>query len=298
MEKKTNKKATAKKATAKKTTTKKTATKKVAVKKKTVKTDISVLLPVHELTDDTRTLFANAVKSIEDQMTKPDAVLIIVPKGSDVFKELSKYDFGAIKSIVTIVENDGKTDFSSQINLGVEVAKTEWVSILELDDEYAKIWFKNVVEYRAAHSDVDMFLPLIVDVNEQTQFIGLTNEAVWAQSFSEEMGILDNGALLTYQNFNIDGSVIKKSLFEDFGGLKSNIKLTFIYEFLLRMTFKDNKIFVIPKFGYKHLNQRVGSLFHSYKAELDPVESKWWLSQAKKEYYFEQDRVVDYEETN
>ena len=229
MEKKTNKKATA--------------------KKTTVKTDISVLLPVHELTDDTRTLFDNAVKSVEEQLTKPDALLIIVPKGSDVFKELSKYDFGAIKDIVTIVENDGDTDFSSQINLGVEVSKTNWVSILELDDEYAKIWFKN-------------------------------------------------GALLTYQNFNIDGSVIRKSLFEDFGGLKSNIKLTFVYEFLLRMTFKDNKIFVIPKFGYKHLNQRVGSLFHSYKAELDPLESKWWLSQAKKEYYFENDRILNYEETN
>jgi len=278
MEKKTNKKATA--------------------KKTTVKTDISVLLPVHELTDDTRTLFDNAVKSVEEQLTKPDALLIIVPKGSDVFKELSKYDFGAIKDIVTIVENDGDTDFSSQINLGVEVSKTNWVSILELDDEYAKIWFKNVVEYREAYSEMDMFLPLIVDVNDQTQFIGLTNEAVWAQSFSEEMGILDNGALLTYQNFNIDGSVIRKSLFEDFGGLKSNIKLTFVYEFLLRMTFKDNKIFVIPKFGYKHLNQRVGSLFHSYKAELDPLESKWWLSQAKKEYYFENDRILNYEETN
>lgn len=259
------------------------------------KTQITVLLPVHELTDETRKLFGNAVKSVEDQFQLPDALFIIVPKDSDVSNELKAYDYGKIKDIVTIIENDGATDFSSQINFGVSKAKTEWVSILELDDEYAKIWFKNVVKYRAAYPEVDIFMPMIVDVDSKSNFIGLTNEAVWAQSFSDELGILDNGALLAYQNFNIDGVVMRKSLFEDFGGIKSNIKLTFVYEFLLRMTFKDAKVFVIPRFGYKHVNQREGSLFHSYRGTINPVEAKWWLSQAKKEYYFDNDRKITYE---
>lgn len=257
--------------------------------------DITVLLPVHELTDETRKLFANAIKSVEDQFVLPDALLIIVPKDSDVAKELTAYDYGKIKNIVSVIENDGATDFSSQINFGVSKSQTEWISILEFDDEYAKIWFKNVVEYRNVYPDVDMFLPMIVDVNSESTFIGLTNEAVWAQSFSDELGILDNGALLAYQNFNIDGAVMRKSLIEEFGGFKSNIKLTFVYEFLLRMTFKDAKVFVIPKFGYKHVNQRVGSLFHSYRSEIDPAEAKWWLSQAKKEYYFDNDRKITFE---
>ncbi len=258
-------------------------------------TQITVILPVHKLDDATRPLFANAVKSVEEQIVRPDSLLVVVPKGSDVSKELSSYDYGKIKDIVEVVENDGKTDFASQTNFGVEAAKTEWISILELDDEYSKIWFKNVVTYREAHEDVDIFMPIIVDVDTQQQFIGLTNEAVWAQSFSDEMGVLDNGALLAYQNFNIDGVVMKKSLFEDFGGLKPSIKLTFVYEFLLRMTFKDSRVFVIPKFGYKHVNQREGSLFHGYRTELDPTEAKWWLSQAKKEYYFDNDRAIAYE---
>ena len=265
------------------------------------KTNITVILPVHELTDSTRTFFANAIKSIEEQLITPDEVLVVVPKGSDVSKELSKYDFGAIKGIVKVTENSGESDFASQVNFGVKKAKSEWISILELDDEYSKIWFKNVVEYRAAHEDVDIFMPIIVDVDNNQAFIGLTNEAVWAQSFSDELGVLDNGALLSYQNFNVDGVVMKKSLFEEFGGFKSSIKLTFVYEFLLRMTFKDSRVFVIPKFGYKHMNQREGSLFHGYRTELDPTEAKWWLSQAKKEYYFDYDRAVNYEveeETN
>jgi hypothetical protein len=170
--------------------------------------------------------------------------------------------------------------------------------ILEYDDEFAKIWFKNVIEYRAAHSNVDLFLPIIIDVDANSGFIGFTNEAVWANSFSDELGVLDLNALLTYQNFNTDGMVIRKSTYDEFGGFKPSIKLTFIYEFLLRMTFKDARVFVIPRFGYKHVNQRVGSLFSSYKESLDPVEARWWLAQAKKEYYFPRDRKITYEVQN
>ncbi|NIQ16175.1 MAG: hypothetical protein GTO02_17815 [Candidatus Dadabacteria bacterium] len=52
----------------------------------------------------------------------------------------------------------------------------------------------------------------------------------------------------------------------------------------------------IPKFGYKHINQREGSLFHTYRNELSPDESRWWLSQAKKEYHFTNDRKITYEQ--
>jgi hypothetical protein len=259
------------------------------------KTNISVIIPVHELNEQTKELFNNAIQSVVTQTVTPDELIIVVPKGSETAKKVKSADFGDFKKYVTIAENDGATDFASQINYGVSVCKTEWFSILEFDDEYAKIWFKNVVEYKNAHTNVDIFMPIIVDVDSNNQFLGFTNEAVWAQSFSDELGILDNNALLAYQNFNIDGIVMKKSIYEDFGGFKPSIKLTFIYEFLLRMTFKDAKVMVIPRFGYKHLNQREGSLFASYKETLDPAEARWWLSTAKKEYYFPNDRKITYE---
>ena len=259
-------------------------------------TNISVILPVHQLDEQTKPLFDNAIKSVQEQLTLPDELVIVVPKNSDVSKYIGSYDFKTIKSIVTIAENEGETDFATQFNYGVSVAKSEWVSLLEFDDEYANIWFKNVVHYMNAHKDVEIFMPIIVDVDAQGQFIGLTNEAVWAQSFSDELGILDNNALLAYQNFNIDGMVIKKSLLENFGGMKSNIKLTFIYEFLLRMTFKSVRTMVIPRYGYKHVNQRPNSLFANYKDTINPNEARWWLAQAKKEYYFTKDRNIKYQE--
>jgi hypothetical protein len=270
-------------------------------KKKNTKTDITVIIPIHELNgEENVTLLKNALFSVSNQETKADELLIVVPKGSDVEKTLKDFDFEDNKDIVRIVSNDGKTDFASQMNFGVSEVKTEWFSILEFDDEYSNKWFTNVVTYREAYDEMDIFMPIIVDINQPDGgFMGLTNEAVWANSFSDELGVLDNNALLSFQNFNIDGIVMKKDVFEDFGGFKSNIKLTFIYEFLLRMTFKDAQVMVIPRFGYKHMNQRPGSLFASYKETMNPVEANWWLSQAKKEYYFDNERDISYEaETN
>lgn len=261
------------------------------------KTNISVILPVHELNEETKQMLTNAVQSVTDQIVTPDELIIVAPKGSDVVKFAKGLENKTDMPII-IAENDGETDFASQVNYGVSQAKSEWISILEYDDEYAKIWFKNVVEYKDAHKNVELFLPIVIDVDSAGNFIGFTNEAVWANSFSDELGVLDNNALLAYQNFNIDGMVIKKSVYEEFGGFKPSMKLTFIYEFLLRMTFKDVKTMVIPKFGYKHVNQRVGSLFSSYKETMDPVEAKWWLSTAKKEYYFPNDRKITYEIQN
>ena len=259
------------------------------------KTNISVILPVHELDEVTKNSLSNAIKSVELQIVRPDELIIVAPKGSDVASYIKTLDFGDIKNIVTVAENDGETDFCSQFNYGVSIAKSEWVSLLEYDDEYAKIWFKNVLEYREANPNVDLFLPIVIDVDTEGQFIGFTNEAVWANSFSDELGVLDNNALLAYQNFNIDGMVVKKSIYEEMGKLKPSIKLTFIYEFLLRLTFKDVRVITIPKFGYKHVNQRPNSLFAGYKETMNPAEAKWWLQTAKKEYYFANDRKITYE---
>ena len=260
--------------------------------------NIAVILPVHELTEETKKLFFNAVESIKTQIVRPDELIVVVPKDSDAATYVKAFDFGDYAKSVTVAENDGETDFSSQVNYGVSVAKSEWFSILEYDDEYATIWFKNVVTYRQAHPNVDIFLPIIVDVDGGNQFIGLTNEAVWANSFSDELGILDNNALLTYQNFNTDGMVMRKAVYEENGGFKPSIKLTFLYEFLLRMTFKDVRIMVLPRFGYKHINQRPGALFTTYKETLNPIEARWWLATAKKEYYFPKDRKITYEVQN
>lgn len=257
--------------------------------------DITVIVPVHEIDSSTEGLFANAIKSLEDQEVRAEEVLIVVPEGSDAEKFVSSFDYGEIKDSVRIVKNSGETDFASQFNLGVEESNTEWVSFLEYDDEFSKIWLKHAVAYRECYTDVDLFLPMVVDKTDDNKFLGFTNEAVWALDFSDELGYLDEQALLNYQNFNIDGMVVRKEILEDFGGIKSNIKLTFVYEFLLRIAHNGLRIMVIPKLGYKHVNMRPNGLFDTYKNEMSPEETNFWMLKARKEYFHTKDREITYE---
>lgn len=264
------------------------------------KIDVSVILPVssarHQIFDE---LFDRAIKSIQNQTTKINE-LVIVHSQEELLKNfLNNYDFSGMT--VNLIENKGDIGFSSQVNLGVENAKSKWVSILEFDDEYSSIWFKNVDRFINSYSDVDAFLPLVVDTDDKGVFVGFTNEATFAASLNTEMGYLTNDLLLNYQNFQSSGIVIKKSTFKDNGGFKPSIKLTFVYEFLLRLTYNSVKIMTIPRIGYKHTNMREGSLFWNYKFGSDKMvdeEVKFWVQTAKKEYFFKDDRTIKYQSQN
>jgi hypothetical protein len=184
------------------------------------------------------------------------------------------------------------------VNLGVKNSKGDYISILEFDDEYSTIWFKNVNRFINAYPDVDAFLPLVVDTDEKGMFVGFTNEATFAASLNSEIGYLTNEVLMNYQNFQTSGMVIKKSTFVESGGFKPSFKLTFVYELLLRLTYNSAQIMTIPKIGYKHMNFREGSIFWSYKNGQNSIadeEVSFWIESAKKEHFFTADRDIKYE---
>ena len=107
------------------------------------------------------------------------------------------------------------------------------------------------------------------------------------------MGYLNINALKQYTDFKLSGAVIKKSDFESLGGYKTNIKLTFMYEFLLRALNNASKIYTIPKMGYKHFATREGSLFDGYLKTMPVDERKFWFETATKESNFTNDRPID-----
>ena len=82
---------------------------------------------------------------------------------------------------------------------------------------------------------------------------------------------------------------------------KENIKLTFSYELLLRLTHNGNKVMTVPKIGYQHVNFREDSLFWGYKnndkTKLSEDEVKFWLDSAKKEFFFKNKRDIKYVES-
>jgi|TARA_R110000824_G_scaffold14914_2_gene63157 hypothetical protein len=260
-------------------------------------TDITVILPIHNVSGKFEEWFSKAIKSIELSQVRPGKLLLVCADNKEVRTFMDSWE--SPEYITTsILYNDGETNYCGQINFGVDSCDTEFFSILEYDDEYSNIWFKQFNEYTEYYDEVDVFFPLVVDTDETGQFIGFTNEALWAMGFSEDLGFLDNNTLLKYQNFQVSGMIMRKSKYEAVGGLKSSMKLTFNYEFLLRATYNDCTIMTIPKVGYKHTNQRTNSLFWDYKfnkdEQLSPDEAKFWIDLAKKEYFFTKDRAIEY----
>jgi len=261
--------------------------------------NLSIILPLNTTkVRDFDDFFKKSISSILIQKVRPEELIIVHTDDKLLIDYLDSFDFSDLK--VKKVLYTGEDNYSSQINLGVENSKNEWVSFFEFDDEYSGIWFSNVKKYSEIYPEVESFLPIVIDVDNKSSFAGFTNEATFAANFAQEMGYLTNDMLHNYQNFQTSGMAIKKSVIENFGGFKSSIKLTFVYEFLLRMTYNSVKIMTIPRIGYKHSNLRENSIFWEYKFgnnKISEQEVKFWISTAKKEYFFTDDRNIKYTET-
>ena len=262
--------------------------------------NITTIIPIHEFSEEIEKLLIRAIDSVSKQDKIGDErppVLVVYAAALDndelfVKRKAESWE----KLTVTYLKNEGKTDFQSQMNYGVENIETDWFTILEFDDELSTTYYTNVLHHIEKKDNVDMFIPIIVEVNENEEVLKLTNETVWSKQFvgeNGEMGYLNVNALNQYTDFKIAGGIFKKEEFEAVGGLKANIVLTSTYEFLLRMLNNGNNIYTIPKIGVKHFATREGSLFDTYGKTLSMNERKFWFDVAKKESNFFNDRVID-----
>jgi hypothetical protein len=267
--------------------------------------NISVIIPIHEYNDELSLLVTNAVESVfkQENIDELPKILLVYPTELDVsvtgFKDsmIRKHQTsGVTDNNFILIKNDGVTDYQSQVNLAVKSVTTDYFSVLEFDDEYGRTYFRNAVKYINGYPEIDILLTMMIEVNEKNEGIKLTNETVWAQQFvgeNGEMGYLNQNALKQYTDFKLSGAVIKTSEFLNLGGYKSNIKLTFMYEFLLRALNNASKVFSMPKIGYKHLATRENSLFDGYLKTMPMDERKFWFETATKESNFMNDRPID-----
>ena len=264
------------------------------------KLSLSVILPIKSSkARNFEEYFEKAITSLKTQQVEFEELVIVHTSEESLVTILNNYDFGNLT--VTKLLWDKTPNYCDQVNYGIKNSKGSWVSLFEFDDEYSSIWFKNVEKYIGTYPEVQMFLPVVVETDEKGTFAGFTNEATFAANFTQEMGFLTNETLQDYQNFQTAGCVIKKSVIDDFGGFKPSVKLTFVYEFLLRLTYNSTSIMTIPKLGYKHTNMREGSIFWNYKFGEEQMledEVKFWVQTAKKEYFFVNDRNIKYQSDN
>jgi hypothetical protein len=247
--------------------------------------ELAVIIPMHELGEENIELLKKSVDSVTNEIK----VFLSVPKSIE--KDLKE-----VNDRINVISESEGSSFAELVNAAVDNIEEKWFSILEFDDTYTPIWFDNVKKYTEYMPDVSVFMPLedITDFNNK-RYIGFGNEAAWASSFSNEIGYIDNECLQNYFDFYLTGSIFNKADWDEVGGLKPSIKVTFWYEWLLRLTAKSKKVYVIPKVGYNHALGRKGSLVETYKETMDKEETQWWFDLAKREYFFKDDRKKTYE---
>ena len=253
--------------------------------------DLTVIVPVHEYNETVENLLQRAFESLKEADKENECEVIIVTPIDDM--KFPTYH----PNLKVVVSKKG--DFCTQINTAVKACTTKYFSILEFDDVYTPMWFKNVEKQIQNGDDISVYLPLteVVDFKNQDKGpIGYVNEAVWASSFSDVIGYLDIDSLMAYMNFNATGGVFNKEDFETIGGLKPSIKLSFWYEFLLRSIHNGKKVYVIPKVGYQHYISRPDSVSDMYNKTMKSEEADWWIELAQKEYFYKKDRNKTYEE--
>lgn len=264
--------------------------------------NVTVIIPIHQYDENVSNLLNKAITSIANQKENNIPKTIIVYKSSIENDIINNPSIKILSSDnLQLLKNDGNCDYQSQVNYAVEHVTTDYFSVLEFDDEYSSTYFYNVNKYIMTYPNVDVFMPIIIEVNKNNEGIKLTNEIVWSQHFvgeNGEMGYLNQKLLKEYTDFKLSGAVIKKSEFINIGKYKTNIKLTFMLEFLLRALNNTCKIYTIPKIGYKHLAMRDGSLFSDYLKNMPMNERKFWFDIAYKEYNFNNERFIDISNLN
>lgn len=257
---------------------------------------LTIIIPVHKLENDTDKQYLDgALKSLSEQSDKNFNVLMYMHK--DV-----KYRMPSKLGIdVERIKVDEQFSYQGAINTAVKNhVKTDYFSVLELDDVYHPYYVSSFYEHLNYYGDeYDTYMGLLAEVNAENQFMGLRNEIAWIVNNMDELGVMDlENAKKKFQGFSLTGAVFNKESFLDVGGFKENFPIFFNFEYLLRALHNSHEIYVIPKVMVNHTNGRSGSYFDQCEKEYKIYERKEYLNLVLKEYLFEEDRRLNIAENN
>jgi len=238
-------------------------------------------------------------------------------------KEDGSFDLKQIvssKSFSYVIEKTENSTFAKVFNESFNYAlqnEYSWFSVVEYLDVINKNWYKTFDAFSEAKTGYDVFSPITKQTNNG-MFGGFLNEACWAEGVAEEAGIFDLNMLLRMNCINVTGTVYKteslKQYSEERDGLyfpmKENLKVSCCYEFFLRFVYNDLKIFSIPRIGYEYSILTNSSSYDEFLSKvptnllniskenggLAEEEYQFWLQAAKKEYFFDEQRNVEYKQ--
>jgi hypothetical protein len=256
----------------------------------------------------------NLTKSIFD---KPS---IIVNEKETPDGPVTQKVIEATNKLNYVVEKTTNHTFQSVFNEALNYAitnKYENFSVIEPEDVVDVNWYSTVTKYIAKKDGLDGFLPMTREMSNGN-FLGFFNEACWVDGYAEVAGTFDLQLLMRFNCMNITGAVFKTESIQkysteidgQFKAMKEDFKISYAYEFFLRMIYNDLKFYTIPRVGYEHridipseivepFSSKIPrniSVWPEEKGGMSPEEVKFWVDAARKEYFIgRHDRPIKFE---
>ena len=274
---------------------------------------VDVIIFTHGLTDEQRT----SIKKIADNP------FYTISKRNDKGESIQEVVASTKKLNYSILNSDVPLNFSKIFNKTFNLAienEYENISISEAEDSFSLKWFELASIYAFENPEVSVLLPLMRNSINGT-FTGLLNEAAWAEGMSEEAGKVDINLLMRFNCINPLGAIYRVKSIQEYSELdkednktyhpmKESMKLSHYYEFFLRMIYNDLKVMTIPRLGYElrivrkeiytdstcKLPQDI-TMYPADRGGVTPEEGRYWFELAKKEYFFDSDRLKTYSPT-
>jgi hypothetical protein len=257
------------------------------------KLNLTVIVPLNTWDGEVIEYLDRALDCVAMQGRKPENILLLISddvRDNSEFPEYfkkNKTEFKTLGMNLAWEAASGET-FQEQLNTAVKNIRTEYFSICDYSDWYGQTWFENVKRYIDQDKDIDLFIPVVIAYDTDSNFVRFFNEQYLAMGFTgQELGYVNEEALKTMYEMWLHGSVINTSTFIKTGGLKPSIKTYYWYEFLLRWCYNKGIPYVIPKNGYNHVLMP--------EPQVDVDELKFYYTTSQSEYVFINDRNKVYQ---
>jgi hypothetical protein len=252
--------------------------------------DLTVIIPIHKFESDSeKQLFSEAIESVFNQKNGHAPKEVVIVTTTETKKEIQTE-----RKVRFVINDESYDNIQSQVNKAVEEVKTAFFMVLDFDDELTPFYFENLATHMEEMPNVDMFMPIIADTTLDKKIHRYINEVNWAKDLTNDKhGYLTMETLMNYNLVTTSGAAIRKEKFEEAGGFKPSIKLSFVYEFLMRFTNVDGIAYTIPKIGYLRKFGRENSYLNE-QSKMDADEVSFWWGLAKKEYVWPHDRNKTY----
>lgn len=262
--------------------------------------NLTVIIPLHKFDDEVRKECEQSFKALKETIETYShgtvETMVVAPKSV-----ISDEGFnGFVKECgidVKAVENDGETDFCSQVNKAVDEVKTDHFTIMEYDDEYTPKWFNMAHDCFKGNEDKSVMLPVNAYHDSKGGNWQYGNTMALSPAFitdnaddTDPLGVINKYRISGVSAFNLTGAIFRTQDFISAGKYKPSIQIAFNYELLLRMTNKGMKAIVAPKEGYIHVIGRPGSLTDTYMREYSDEDIRKWHELAERESRHDEDR--------